>query len=537
MRKPLIALGLAMSASLGAIPAASTFAAAPASNPPTNPYRPTNSLNAVSGAAIVQTALQYIGYPYTATGDSPSTGFSCIGLVSFVYRQNGIKLPGDLGGALAYAAQVPFSDLQPGDILYFQNTIWAGISHAAIYIGGGKFVHAEWYGYGVRISSFINDPRDGNYWIGKYLGANRPWQGAAVSAPITSPVPAGISPRGVAAVAPGAQVQKTIVGGTPATVTAPSLNVRSGPSKHHNVQQILPNGASVTVIGRHGHWYKVQLADGTIGWVVDYGIGLGTAPGSTTVSGTGALPTVGNPTAPVRTGAVQPSQARTLTAKTRVSALRVHSSPSIAAPVTDTAYRGQRLVVLARRNGWLEVRMPDGTVGWVYSGYMSVKHARSHAARPYTAYSRGAPRIAYTGTQAHVAMNVRTGPSLRYSIATVLPAGSRYRVLGWASGWAHVQLASGLTGWISGGLVRRPPSPPSRSYAPRSTRTTVAHYSSGRSVITAGVRVHSAPGVRAPVVTLAAAGTHVRVLGYRGGWTLVRLPNGTTGYVLGVYVR
>jgi uncharacterized protein YgiM (DUF1202 family) len=37
-------------------------------------------------------------------------------------------------------------------------------------------------------------------------------------------------------------------------------------------------------------------------------------------------------------------------------------------------------------------------------------------------------------------------------------------------------------------------------------------------------------------VGLAAAGTHVQVLGYSGGWALVRLPNGQTGYVLGTYV-
>jgi uncharacterized protein YgiM (DUF1202 family) len=56
-------------------------------------------------------------------------------------------------------------------------------------------------------------------------------------------------------------------------------------------------------------------------------------------------------------------------------------------------------------------------------------------------------------------------------------------------------------------------------------------------VVTAGVRVHSAPGVKAPVVTTAASGTHVRVLGHRGAWTLVRLPSGQTGYVLGSYVN
>ncbi|HEX6507791.1 MAG TPA: SH3 domain-containing protein, partial [Chloroflexota bacterium] len=59
----------------------------------------------------------------------------------------------------------------------------------------------------------------------------------------------------------------------------------------------------------------------------------------------------------------------------------------------------------------------------------------------------------------------------------------------------------------------------------------------GTSILTAGVRVHSRPGMAAPVITLAAAGTHVSVLGYSSGWALIRLPAGTTGYVLGSFVR
>jgi cell wall-associated NlpC family hydrolase len=171
MRKPLVALSLAVGASLGAPTVAQVLAAQTASthlnSSPTNSSKNSSTVtpavrsnNTVSGAAIVQRGLRYIGYPYTAVGNSPSTGFSCIGFASFVYRSMGIPLPGDLQDALNYAPQVPFSQLQPGDLLYFQNTIWNGLSHVAIYIGGGRFVHAEWYGKGVRISSFNNDPSD-----------------------------------------------------------------------------------------------------------------------------------------------------------------------------------------------------------------------------------------------------------------------------------------------------------------------------------------------------------------------------------------
>jgi cell wall-associated NlpC family hydrolase len=47
------------------------------------------------------------------------------------------------------------------------------MSHVAIYVGNGTFVHAEWYGYGVTVTAFTNDQRDGRYWDDHYLAANR----------------------------------------------------------------------------------------------------------------------------------------------------------------------------------------------------------------------------------------------------------------------------------------------------------------------------------------------------------------------------
>ncbi|MGI8824747.1 MAG: SH3 domain-containing protein [Chloroflexota bacterium] len=550
MKKPLVALSLAVTAGVGAIPLADALAATPASlsqvgSKPNRsstrgvvaqPYSYPGSSssrgpNAVSGSSIVQTAMQYLGYPYTATGNSPSTGFSCIGFVSYVYRSNGIPLPGDLGSALAYAPQVPFSQLQPGDILYFQNTVWNGLSHAAIYIGGGKFIHAEWYNRGVVISSFNNDPVDGGtYWISKYLGANRPWGGAAIGS-IVGPAPVPGAPPAP----PGTitQVGARVTSGPTAIVTALSLNVRSHPSKQSMVQQIVGRGSSMTILKRRGRWYKVQLGDGTVGWVVAAGIGRGVVKTTVTTSFPGAS-SVGPATT---IGAVStPSHLRSpyrrrAVASIRVSGLRVHTGPSTSASVVTTAARGQHLQVMARRNGWIRVRMPDGTVGWVSGAYASV--ARHTTARvPH--FAGGGLHSVIAGPTARVAMNVRSIPSRGGSIASVIMPGITYRVLGWSSnGWMHVQLSDGTTGWVSGTLVGHFGSATSARYH---TRPRYAG-GSGGSVLTAGVRVHTRPGLHTPVITLAGAGTHVRVLGYSRGWARVRLPNGTTGYVSGAYVR
>jgi uncharacterized protein YgiM (DUF1202 family) len=558
MRKPLLALSLVVSTGLGAVPVADALAATPSHGTTTSSSYSSNSgngtsravsstptyttqtsatarsSNSVSGAAIVATALKYLGFPYTATGNSPSTGFSCIGLVSYVYRSNGIPLPGDLASALAYAPQVPFSDLQAGDILYFQNTIWAGLSHAAIYLGGGRFVHAEYYGYGVRISSFNNDSKDGNYWISKYLGANRPWGGAVVGA--IPALPTAPTANGGVSTNPTTAVTKLLVNGPTALVSVPLLNVRTTPSKNSVVQTVVQQGSSVTVLSHKNGWYKVQLSNGAIGWVVSAGLGM-SSTSTTSVTSSTVQPTIGNPTAPNR--AVAPTVVHhTATVTSRVSGLRVHSGPSTSAPVVNAVQKGQHMTVVAKSSGWVKVRLSDGSVGWVSAAYAPVKKSVVKVVSPSVTTS---PKTIAGASTATVAMNVRTGPGLKNSVATTLVPGNSYRVIGSANGWLHVRLANGNTGWISGAVARGSKTP--STAGPTYKQVTYTHKSykpaiakSRGAVVTTGVRVHSAPGIKAPVVGTAASGTHVTVLGHRGGWTLVRLPSGQTGYVLGSYV-
>lgn len=558
MRKPLLALSLVLSTGLGAVPVADALAATPSHGTTTSSSYSSNtgngtsragnstptyttqtstvthSSNSVSGAAIVATALKYLGYPYTATGNSPSTGFSCIGFVSYVYRSNGIPLPGDLGSALAYAPQVPFSDLQAGDILYFQNTVWAGLSHAAIYLGGGKFVHAEYYGYGVRISSFNNDSKDGNYWIGKYLGANRPWSGAAVGA--IPAVPTAPTLNAGSSASPTTAVTKSLANGPTALVSVPLLNVRTTPSKNSAVQTTIQQGSSVTVIAHKKGWYKVQLSSGAIGWVVAEGLGMGSTA-STSVTASTVQPTVGNPVAP-KSAVVPAVVHHTATVTSKVSGLRVHSGPSTSAPVVNAVQKGQHMKVVAKSSGWVKVQLSDGSVGWVSAAYAPIKKSAVKVAAPTVA----SPSNSLSGgSTAAVAMNVRTGPGLQNSVATTLPPGASYRVIGRSNGWLHVQLANGNTGWVSGAVARSSKS--ATSSGPTYKQVTYTHKTykpavakTRGAVVTVGARVHSAPGVKAPVVGTAAAGTRVRVLGHSGGWTLVRLPSGQTGYVLGRFV-
>jgi peptidoglycan DL-endopeptidase CwlO len=98
--------------------------------------------------AVVSLALQHLGTPYVWGGASPSQGFDCSGLVTYVYAQVGVSLPHHAASIWNYGSYVPIDQLQAGDLVFFH-----GLSHMGIYIGGDQFVHAPHTGDVVKISS------------------------------------------------------------------------------------------------------------------------------------------------------------------------------------------------------------------------------------------------------------------------------------------------------------------------------------------------------------------------------------------------
>lgn len=94
----------------------------------------------------VRIARRNIGVPYVWGGAGPR-GFDCSGLVVYVMRKLGIRLPHHAASQLGYGRKVTGRQLQKGDLVYFH-----GAEHMGMYIGNGRFIHAPHTGSYVQIS-------------------------------------------------------------------------------------------------------------------------------------------------------------------------------------------------------------------------------------------------------------------------------------------------------------------------------------------------------------------------------------------------
>ena len=134
------------------------------SNSSSSASKPSGS---VTGSQIVETAKKYLGVPYVYGGTSPS-GFDCSGFVYYVLKSHGITVSRSSAAMYKCGTPISKSELQPGDLVFFQNTYARGISHVGIYVGNGQFIHSPNRGKVVCFADLNSD-----YYTDHYYGSIR----------------------------------------------------------------------------------------------------------------------------------------------------------------------------------------------------------------------------------------------------------------------------------------------------------------------------------------------------------------------------
>lgn len=100
---------------------------------------------------ICQYAKEFLGNPYVWGGTSLTKGADCSGYVMSLYKKYGVNLPHSSRAQANCGTTIKVSEAQPGDLIFYGKG--STINHVAMYIGGGKVIHASSPKTGIRISN------------------------------------------------------------------------------------------------------------------------------------------------------------------------------------------------------------------------------------------------------------------------------------------------------------------------------------------------------------------------------------------------
>jgi len=141
-----------------------TSTAAPSTGAAGAPSTSTAGLSGITGSSnglgltrnqmirFLTAAESRLGLPYVWGGDGP-LDFDCSGLVQWSFAQAGVIMPRVAADQARTGPEVPISQLQPGDLLFYHTdpTAPTYISHVAIYLGAGEMIQAPQPGMDVEI--------------------------------------------------------------------------------------------------------------------------------------------------------------------------------------------------------------------------------------------------------------------------------------------------------------------------------------------------------------------------------------------------
>jgi cell wall-associated NlpC family hydrolase len=133
-----------------------------------SPPEVTGRLNLEQANDVTLYAISLVGTPYRFGGNTPESGFDCSGLIGHVYRARAaVATPRTVAQLADWGQAVTPQAVRTGDLVVFtQNRV---ASHAGIYVGDGRFVHAPSTGGEVRLEAL-----NARHWSKMLISYRRP---------------------------------------------------------------------------------------------------------------------------------------------------------------------------------------------------------------------------------------------------------------------------------------------------------------------------------------------------------------------------
>ena len=111
---------------------------------------------------LLEYARSKLGKPYDSRHNFGPNSFDCIGFTYWCYKQVGVKLKDSTSKQAndSRFMEVSYSELAPGDLVYFHTDSDPDVSHASIYLGDGEIIHASYSAGEVIISKLVSSKSD-----------------------------------------------------------------------------------------------------------------------------------------------------------------------------------------------------------------------------------------------------------------------------------------------------------------------------------------------------------------------------------------
>ena len=274
------------------------------------------------------------------------------------------------------------------------------------------------------------------------------------------------------------------------TVTASSLNVRSGPSTSYTVVTTVKKNDKVNILQSSNGWYKIETSSGKQGWVSSSYI---SASNSNTNNSTN-------------------NNTQSNIAIVNTDGLNFRNGAGTSYSIIKVLNKGEKVEVISESNGWSKVKH-DSRLGYVASQYID------KATTNYT--------IKEVNTDG---LNVRTGPSTSYATIGKLNKGTRVEVISESAGWSKINY-NNKTAYVSSGYLKAV----STSTPDTKPEDTTQQYKEIKVVNTDGLNVRKGPSTSYESIGKIDPGTSVEVISESDGWSKINYKN-TTAYVATRYL-
>ena len=219
------------------------------------------------------------------------------------------------------------------------------------------------------------------------------------------------------------------------TVTASSLNVRTGAKVERDIVAKIVSGSKVTILGVLNDWYKVKLSDGKVGWASSSYISVEDK-------------TEDNSSQNTSTGNTTQDNTYPFNGKVVASTLNVRSGARVDREIVATLAEESEVKVVSLLGDWYKIQLSDGKVGWVNRAYIvrnnTVGSNIASSQNEQVTNKETFPRKAKVTASS---LNIRSGAKTEREIVVTAAKDTELTVLASLGDWYKVKLANGTVGW------------------------------------------------------------------------------------------